>query len=98
MNERTLMSVVRCRYYYSGRVQGVGFRATCRWIARGFTLAGYVRNLPDGRVELLVEGESAEIDRFLSSVQTELGAFITGVSQEPEPVGDPRLVGFNVRY
>jgi len=47
----------RRRLYYSGHVQGVGFRYTCQSLARGFDVAGYVRNLPCGRVELVVEGD-----------------------------------------
>ena len=54
--------------YYSGRVQGVGFRYTTRQIAAGFAVRGFVKNLPDGRVQAVVEGEEAEIDRFLGAV------------------------------
>jgi acylphosphatase len=54
---------------YTGRVQGVGFRYTTRSIARRFAVTGYVRNLPDGRVELVAEGESRELDEFLREVR-----------------------------
>ena len=57
------MPRVRRRVYFSGRVQGVGFRFTCQSLARGFEVAGYVRNLPDGRVELVAEGESRRARR-----------------------------------
>jgi acylphosphatase len=76
----------------------VGFRATCRWLAGGFELVGYVRNLPDGRVEVVAEGESAEIDRFLESVQEQFSGFIRNIDIEPEPPGSPPLVGFSVRF
>ena len=56
------------RIFYSGQVQGVGFRYTTRGLARGFAVAGYVKNLPDGQVELLAEGEPDEVDRFLDEV------------------------------
>src|SRR5688572_25537300 len=46
--------------FYSGRVQGVGFRYTAKQLAAGFDVTGWVRNLPDGRVELLVIAEEAE--------------------------------------
>jgi len=49
---------------YIGSVQGVGFRYTATRLAGGFTVDGYVRNLPDGSVELLVEGEGDEITAF----------------------------------
>ena len=50
-------------------MQGVGFRYTAHSIARGYKVAGYVRNLPDGRVELVAEGEPREIDAFLRDVR-----------------------------
>lgn len=60
--------IVRCEVHYAGRVQGVGFRFTTQWIARGFAVTGFVRNLPDGRVQLVAEGEEAEADRFLAKI------------------------------
>jgi acylphosphatase len=58
----------RASVYFSGRVQGVGFRYTCRSIAKGFSLTGYVKNLDDGRVEMKVEGEKEEIEDFLGDI------------------------------
>jgi len=55
--------------YYAGHVQGVGFRYTAASIARGYDVAGFVRNLPDGRVELVVEGAAHEVDAFLREVR-----------------------------
>jgi acylphosphatase len=92
------MALERQRARFSGRVQGVGFRATCRWLARGFDLAGYVRNLPDGRVEVLAEGEAGDIDRFLASIQREMGGFIRSLDVDQERPGDPPLEGFTVRF
>ena len=54
---------------YSGSVQGVGFRATTCHIARRFAITGWVRNLPDGRVELLAEGTEAEFQAFLNAIR-----------------------------
>jgi len=63
--------------YFSGRVQGVGFRFTCRQIAKGFSVTGYVKNLDDGRVEMMVEGERAEIEEFLKAIgESHLKSFI----------------------
>ena len=90
------MPLERRRVVYSGRVQGVGFRATCRWLAGGFEVAGYVRNLADGRVELLAEGELAEIDGLLQAVQNEMGEFIRDVTADLEQPGDPPLAGFRI--
>ena len=55
------MSREQLRIFYSGRVQGVGFRYAVKSLAPGFEVAGTVRNLPDGRVELVAEGERAEL-------------------------------------
>ena len=67
----------RVRVFYSGRVQGVGFRYTTRTTATGFELSGVVRNLPDGRVELVAEGLRAELEAFLLAIrESGLGHFI----------------------
>jgi len=55
--------------FYSGRVQGVGFRYVAKTTARGFDVTGTVRNLPDGRVELIAEGERAELEAFSQAIR-----------------------------
>lgn len=55
--------------FYEGRVQGVGFRWTVKSLAQGFDVTGWVRNLPDGRVELQVTGESVEVSDFLTAIR-----------------------------
>lgn len=62
--------------HYQGRVQGVGFRYTTVHVAGRFQVTGYVRNLPDGRVLLVAEGEPAELDRFLSALEDEMARYI----------------------
>ncbi|APW63067.1 acylphosphatase [Paludisphaera borealis] len=91
------MPLERRRIFFSGRVQGVGFRATTTWLARGFDVAGYVRNLPDGRVEAAAEGDSAELDRFVASIQSELGGFIRELDSSTERIDGPTFTGFVVR-
>jgi acylphosphatase len=61
----------RCRMcvLYSGHVQGVGFRYMAKAAARGFEVTGTVRNLPDGRVELIAEGQREELDAFRHGVR-----------------------------
>ncbi|HEX5492539.1 MAG TPA: acylphosphatase [Candidatus Udaeobacter sp.] len=60
--------MISLQVFYEGRVQGVGFRFTVRHIAKGFELTGWVRNLPDGRVELQVSGDEEEVRAFLDQI------------------------------
>jgi acylphosphatase len=59
----------RLTIHYSGRVQGVGFRYTTKTVAAGFEVRGRIRNLPDGRVQLVVEGEAAELEAFRAAIR-----------------------------
>ena len=61
--------------FYSGCVQGVGFRYTAKTVAAGFEVTGVVRNLPDGRVELIAEGAREELDAFRGAIR---GAGLAG--------------------
>ncbi|HOB32906.1 MAG TPA: acylphosphatase [Verrucomicrobiota bacterium] len=54
--------------FYSGHVQGVGFRYTVKTVAAGFEVTGTVRNLPDGRVELIAEGPREELEAFRQAI------------------------------
>jgi acylphosphatase len=54
----------RMTVFFSGHVQGVGFRYTAKTVAAGFEITGTIRNLPDGRVELVAEGTREELDAF----------------------------------
>ena len=56
--------------FYSGRVQGVGFRYTAKETAQRLDVAGWVRNLNDGRVELVAEGEEASVMDFLQQLES----------------------------
>ena len=59
-----------------GRVQGVGFRYTAKHLSNGFAVAGYVRNRPDGRVELLAQGPGDQVDGFLAAIAQQLAGCI----------------------
>jgi acylphosphatase len=82
---------------YSGRVQGVGFRYTARELAQWHDVAGFVRNLPDGRVELVVEGTPAEIERLLATIAEQLGDYIKNAAVDRRPATG-EFTGFEVRY
>jgi acylphosphatase len=87
----------RVHLWISGRVQGVFYRATARDQARALGLAGWVRNLPDGRVEVRVEGTPRAIESFVDHCRRgPAGAEVTDVEVVDEPpAGDLR--GFTVR-
>jgi acylphosphatase len=92
------MSRTRYRVFYSGHVQGVGFRDASRRLARGHAVTGYVRNLPDGRVELVAEGDGAEVDGFLEAVRLRMHDTIRDVQVVAEPPEGPEFGEFSIRY
>ncbi len=76
----------RLRIFYSGRVQGVGFRYTVKTLATGYEVTGGVRNLADGRVELTAEGSRPELVEFCKAIQdSELSHFIQKEETEWAP-------------
>lgn len=88
----------RCRLIvlYSGTVQGVGFRYTVKSAAKGYEVVGLVRNLLDGRVELVAEGERDELEAFREGIRNAgLGPLIR---QEDATWSDARgnLRGFEI--
>ena len=83
--------------YFSGHVQGVGFRYTTEEIAAGHDVRGYVRNLRDGRVELVMEGEAAEMDKVVQAVQSRMGQFIRKTDTETAPATG-EFTDFTVRH
>lgn len=83
--------------YYRGDVQGVGFRYTTQRIASGFAVAGYVKNLPDGRVLVEVEGDRGELERFLAAVMDRLGYHVAEVQSSAHPA-DGSLSGFGIQF
>jgi acylphosphatase len=83
--------------YYSGRVQGVGFRYTVRSLATGFDVTGFVRNLSDGQVYLVVEGTSREIDALLDAIKKEMAYYIVEVRESVMPATG-RFSSFEIRH
>ncbi|MCI0642761.1 MAG: acylphosphatase [Gemmataceae bacterium] len=83
------------RVCYAGRVQGVGFRYTAQRVAQKFPVAGFVRNLSDGRVELVAQGEPEDVDRFLAAVDSAMAGYIESKTVQTEAV--QTLEGFSIR-
>ena len=85
------------RVTYSGHVQGVGFRYTTWNLASGFDVSGYVKNLVDGRVELVAEGSAAELDAFLAEVRRH---FTGQIREEITDIHSPsgQFAEFDIRY
>jgi len=87
----------RKHVYYSGTVQGVGFRYTARRLARGRGVTGFVRNLADGRVEMAAEGEESVVDGFLADVADAFtGAIREAAAATEPPTGED--AGFVVSF
>jgi acylphosphatase len=84
------------RVIYTGQVQGVGFRYTAHGIAAGYAVAGYVRNLPDGSVELVAEGEAEAVDSFLTALAERMTDYIGRATVQEQPPSGYR--GFSIRH
>lgn len=79
----------RMRLFISGRVQGVFFRDSTRQMAQSLGLTGYVKNLHDGRVEVVVEGEKEDVDQMIKWCHTgPPGAVVSSVEIHNEPYND----------
>ena len=89
--------MVRKHVIYSGRVQGVGFRYTTVSLARRYPVTGYVRNLPDGTVELEVQGEPEAVEALLADVAREFEGYIRDVQVCDVPLREGEG-GFEIRY
>jgi len=88
---------VRWTVLFSGSVQGVGFRYTTERVARQYAVTGYVRNLADGRVEVVAEGSPAEVRRFLDAIEQTMGGYIGDRRRTEAPAGG-RFTGFAIRF
>jgi acylphosphatase len=86
------------RLRITGRVQGVWYRGATEAEARRLGVDGWVRNLPDGSVEALIEGAPAAVRTLIAWCRGgPPGARVQNVVESPEPIGD-ELAGFRVRH
>ncbi len=91
------MALSRYDIIFTGRVQGVFFRATAQEIARRYDVTGWVRNDRDGSVRCVVEGEAAELDRFVAAIQLAKQANMDNTDiTRLDATGE--FDGFSVRY
>ena len=90
--------MISLQIFFEGNVQGVGFRWSVKQVAKGFDVVGWVRNLPDGRVELQASGEENELRAFVAAIgQSELRAHIR--KQTELILAEPPVArGFEIRH
>lgn len=83
--------------YYTGTVQGVGFRWTVSSLSRRYSVYGFVKNLSDGRVLLVVEGSSAEVNAFLEAIMTSsLSGYVRDVEMHKKDIEG--FTSFGIEY
>jgi acylphosphatase len=86
----------RC-VHYAGLVQGVGFRYAVRRLSATYPVAGYVQNLPDGRVQVVAEGAPAELNRFLAAIRAGMKENIDDEQMETAPATG-EFATFDIRF
>lgn len=87
----------RLHVYYSGSVQGVGFRYMAQSAANSLGVTGWVKNLEDGRVEMVCEGEDKALDKFLDRIGSIFDGHVRDIRTEPEDASG-EFAGFDIRF
>jgi acylphosphatase len=82
--------------FFTGHVQGVGFRYTALQVAKEFEVAGFVMNLPDGRVQLEAEGRERDVVAFIAAVEERLHGIIRKTERTAQ-TRPPRFAGFAIK-
>ncbi len=91
------MSQTAKHIIFAGRVQGVGFRFTAHRIAGRHGLTGWVRNLPEGTVEMVAQGAAEDIDDCIRDIEQTFSGYIRETKAEEIPP-DPRFSGFRITF
>jgi acylphosphatase len=91
------MDLIAKHIVFSGRVQGVGFRFTALNVANRYGLTGYVRNVPDGDVEMLAQGQGQMIDDCIRDLQDSFEGIISHIDIE-EATPDSKLADFRITF
>jgi acylphosphatase len=82
--------------YFTGHVQGVGFRYSTLQVAKEFDVSGFVANLPDGRVHLEAEGTAAEVEAFITVLNERMHGHVRKMERKAEK-RPPQFSGFLIR-
>ena len=82
--------------FFTGHVQGVGFRYSTLQVAKEFEVAGFVQNVPDGRVQLEVEGQLSEVTAFLTAVEERMHGLIRKAERSMQ-TRPPQFSGFAIK-
>lgn len=83
--------------FFTGHVQGVGFRYSTLQVAKEFEVAGFVQNLPDGRVQLEVEGAPAEVGAFLNALEERMHGYIRKTERMKGGKRTSEFTGFQIK-
>jgi acylphosphatase len=81
--------------FFTGRVQGVGFRYSTLQVAKGFEITGFVKNLPDGRVQLEAQGRREEVCAFVKAIEESMHGYIRKTERVTRE-NAPRYLGFQI--
>ena len=81
--------------FFSGHVQGVGFRFTAQSVAKRYELTGFVRNNHDGKVEMLVQGQKEDIEDCLHDLQE---TFAINDFESEDIAPDPSYIDFRIKF
>ena len=82
--------------FFSGHVQGVGFRYSTLQVAKEFEVAGWVANLPDGRVQMEAEGQTDEVNAFVTTLEERMHGYIRKTERRGGRRA-PQFRGFTIR-